>query len=234
MRKSTFAINRKRTLALIICLLLVPIITTETSAQAVTKTKKKKNNASPSLAKPVVDKFLRTWLEAKNINQALLFFHPKAFENKLLLPDSWLGKEWGAGGKNGTRAVRNIVRKVLGDVSKIAGKQLKLKKILSIERWDKGDEQIFRQEFSAKDLRLLSELKKDHYILVEADDLRTVAQEQLDWKYITSKYPASKYVAAIIDIYPKRRTDGFEAIMYFLWAKHANKWQIILFGVYGM
>ena len=232
MKKNTLAINRNSTLALIIFLLLVPIITTETSAQAVTK--KKKNNTSPSLAKPVVDKFLRSWLETKNINQALLFFHPKAFENKLLLQDSWLGNEWGAGKKNGTRAVKNVVRRVLGDVSKIAGKQAKLEDILSIKRWEKDDEKTFQQEFSANKLRLLSELKKDRYILVQADDLRTVAQEQLDWKYITSKYPSSKYVAAIIDIYPKRRTDGFEAIMYFLWAKHTNKWQIILFGVYGV
>lgn len=187
--------------------------------------------AAQKQAQATVNNFLQTWLVKKDIPKAVQFFHPKAFENKLLLTDDWLGSEWGTKGKKGTRAVKKVVAKVLRDVTRMAGSST-LEKILSIERWK--DVKTPQDVHYPKSFQFIGSIKKDRYLLVQAQDLSEIAQEQLDWTYITAKYPSSNYVGCVINIRPEGRKDSFEAIMFFLWAKTKNRWQIILFGVYGV
>ncbi len=202
-------------------------------AQSPLKTiEKPRITKAQQLAKSTVDDFLLTWLVKKDINKSMQFFHPKAFENKLLLKDSWLGDEWGTHGKKGKRAVSKVISRVLREVAKTAGKA-ELEKILSVDRFKDLDEKSLQNEFSPN-LILLSKVNEDRYILVQSDNLSKIAEEELDWKYITSKYPSANYLACTVNIYPKYLKDGSETIMYFLWAKEGGKWQIILFGVYGM
>jgi hypothetical protein len=210
------------------------IFTASVNAQAPVKSNQKQRlTKNQQLTKSTVDNFLQTWLVKKKINKSLRFFHPKAFENKLLLKDSWLGDSWGTNGKKGVHRVRKVVYRVLSEISANAGKA-ELENLLSNEHWKDDEQKILQSDYVSNKSILLSNLKKDQYILVQSSDFKKIAQDKSDWLYLVTKYPSTQYAGCIINVYPKERKDKSEMIMYFLWAKTAGKWQIILFGVFGM